>query len=43
MRHFKTIGITTPQLLLLEERCTAFYEQALRAIETELERLKSAE
>lgn len=43
MRHFKTMGKSTPQLPLLEERCTAFYEQAVLAVETELERLKSVE
>ena len=43
MRHFKTMDKSTPQLPLLEERCTAFYEQALRAVEAELERLKSVE
>ncbi|WP_432671143.1 hypothetical protein [Flavobacterium sp. SM2513] len=42
-RHFKTIGKTTPQLPLLEERCTAFYEQATRGVDTELQRLKSVE
>lgn len=42
-RHIKTIGKTTPQLPLLEERCTTFYEQALRAVDTELQRLKSVE
>lgn len=43
MRHFKTLDKSTPQLPLLEERCTAFYEQSVLAIETELQRLKSVE
>lgn len=40
MRHLKVVGKNTPQLPLMEERCTEFYKQAVQVIEVEIERLK---
>lgn len=40
LRHFKTVGRSIPQLPLIEERCMAFYEQAVQVVEIEIKRLK---